>query len=184
MVGEAENDHLQGRDNSPKTLVAVYNTILHHKEGVNQVAQDMRSESRPEMTFLNAGDEGQEGDKIQAMLATQGRTRPAGSTPAQEGRRSNIRCYNCGCLGHYANEPVEENDVEGNSLEKEKDKCKERKSPATHSCLCMDPVEGSRTTMTSMTRALCLRQSQREPRMTPQRHCKGWTPALLLTCGL
>lgn len=104
---------------------------MHRKDGAKQVAHEIRHDNRAELTFLNDGDGDLDEGDIQITLTTQGRTRAPVNTAAQERRRSSIRCYKCGRLGHYAYECIEKNDVEGNPLDREKEKTKDKKDTAT-----------------------------------------------------
>ena len=119
LLEKLENDFTAGHDNYPKTLTDAYNMLLEWKDDprllMRMAGNDgisfttTTAETNEEQDIEIEGTHSKETDTTHAntTLGQGGRGRASGRNGGRGGRggdRSNIQCFWCGAMGHYASQ--------------------------------------------------------------------------------
>ena len=119
LLEKLENDFTAGHDNYPKTLTDAYNMLLEWKDDprllMRMAGNDgisfatTTAETNEVQDIETEGTHPEETDTTHAntTLGQGGRGRVSGRNGGRGGRggdRSNIQCFRCGAMGHYASQ--------------------------------------------------------------------------------
>ena len=119
LLEKLENDFTAGNDNYPKTLTDAYNMLLEWKDdplllmrmagndGISFTTNTIEPNDEQDIDPGNHEQRDTDATHANTTLGNGGRGRGPGRNGGRGGRggnRSNIQCFCCGAMGHYASE--------------------------------------------------------------------------------